>query len=810
MMEYDKRTQLHISVRNLVEFILRSGNIDNRHKSGPENAMQEGSRIHRLIQRRMGTDYHAEVPLKLLVHEDDYDLLIDGRADGIIIPMDGTIIIDEIKCIYKDLIYLNEPYETHLAQAKCYAYIYAKQENRRNMLVRMTYCNIDTEEIKYFNQDYTFEDLDVWFLGIYHQYKKWADFEYHWKKNRQQSIQKLEFPFPYRDGQKELVAQVYRTIYHKKRLFIEAPTGVGKTISTLFPTIKAVGEGLGDKIFYLTAKTVTASVAFDTYTILRQKGLKYKTVTLTAKEKMCPLEETECNPDHCPYADGHYNRINQAVFELLSNEDAFSREMILDYANRHMVCSFELGLDMALFSDGIICDYNYVFDPHAYLRRFFSEGITGNYLFLVDEAHNLVERGREMYSATLYKEDFLEIKKLVKIYDKKLERYLESCNRQLLELKRECDNYQVLPGISSFSLALTRAASQMEKWLEEDEGSEIRKDVFKFYMEIRHFLSMEERIDDNYEIYSEIDENGRFFVKLFCVQPSKNLRECLDKANSTILFSATLLPIRYYINLITGDLKDYAVYAKSTFSIEKLGLFIGTDISSKYSRRGTLEYYNIAFYLSQITQAKGGNYLVFFPSYVFLRNVYETYMDHFIQENQEIVLQQASMNEREREEFLEAFKNDGIDNETAAIDISTVIQMEVEIEKPKTLIGFCVLGGIFSEGIDLKNDSLIGSIIVGTGIPQVCSEREILKQYFDEKGMNGFDYAYRFPGMNKVLQSAGRVIRTTEDVGVVALLDDRFTSNQYQRLFPEEWKNIEYTTKEQVLGKIKHFWEQNK
>lgn len=800
------KDQVHISVRGLVEFILRSGNIDNRHKaSAPTDAMQEGGRIHRMIQSRMGSDYHAEISLKILLEEKDFDILIDGRADGIIIEDSGQVTIDEIKGVYQDIAYLQEPYEVHLSQAKCYAYIYARENQLKNIRIRMTYCNIDTENIKYFHQEYTFFELSRWFDALIEEYKKWAQFTHDWRIQRTESIKAMEFPFPYRKGQKELASQVYRTLYHRKRLFIEAPTGVGKTISTLFPTIKAIGEGLSEKIFYLTAKTITGTVAVETFENLKKNGLLFKTVAITAKDKMCLLEETECNPEACPYANGHYDRINDAIFDLLTTEDTYSREIIWEYAKKHMVCPFELCLDMSLFSDGVICDYNYVFDPNVYLRRFFADGVSGEYIFLVDEAHNLVERGRDMYSASLYKEDFLEIKHLVKPYDKKLEKQLESCNKQLLELKRECEGCNVLDSISAFGMALTRAATQFEKYFEED-PAEIHKEVFDFYLQVRHFMNMYELFDENYVAYSELMGDGRFQIKLFCVHPAKNLHLCMDKANSTILFSATLLPIQYYMNLLSNDPEDYAVYAESTFDERKRALFIGGDVSSRYTRRGPQEYYNIAMYIDKIVQAKKGNYMIFFPSHAFLNNIYETYCEYFQTEDVEIIVQESSMDEKEREEFLNSFRLNSNVGDTQRLDLTELIQMDIEIEENKTLLGFCVMGGIFSEGIDLKNDSLIGSIIVGTGLPQVCNEREILKAYFDEAGMNGFDYAYRFPGMNKVLQAAGRVIRTAEDEGVIALLDERFASGQYRRLFPREWQHVEKASINLIGEKVAEFW----
>ena len=821
-----EKVQVHISVRNLVEFILRSGSIDNRRASSPETAMQEGGRIHRMIQRQMGADYHAEVPLKYLYETEQYTVAIDGRADGVIRQIrekpekqeDGreeppSVTIDEIKGTYQELKRLKEADPVHLAQAKCYAYIYAGQNGLDEIKVRMTYCNMDTEEIKYFHFDFLFRELKEWFDEVMEQYRKWADYTFAWRKIRQETVKNLQFPFAYREGQKELATYVYQTIYHKRKLFIEAPTGVGKTISTVFPAVKAMGEGLGDKIFYLTAKTITRTVADDTFELLRKRGLRLKTVILTAKEKICFLEETDCNPVHCPYADGHYDRINEAIYDLLTHSDNFNREAIEVYAEKHKVCPFEMCLDMSLFADAVICDYNYVFDPHVYLKRFFADGIRGEYIFLIDEAHNLVERGREMYSAVLCKEDFLRMKKTVKELDGRMERHLDKCNKELLTFKRECETYRIEEYIDPFVMSLQRLSAVMETYLEEHDGTEsgsgglhtkeVRTEILEFYFEVCHFLDIYERVDENYVTYSELREDGSFILKLFCVNPSLNLLECMKKGRSTVLFSATLLPIQYYKELLGAEEGDYEVYAKSVFDPKRKALLIGSDVTSKYSRRTDMEYYNIACYIYEIVKNRHGNYMIFFPSHAFLQQIYTVFCDYFLEEDSmECILQENNMNERAREEFLQRFSG----NE--ACDLNTVVKMDIEMDEEKSLLGFCVLGGIFSEGIDLKNDSLIGAVIVGTGIPQVCNEREILKNYFDASESSGFDYAYRYPGMNKVLQAAGRVIRTAEDVGIVALLDERFLNRTYQRMFPREWEEFEVVTVNRVAKRVERFWDE--
>lgn len=779
-----EETIIRISVRSLVEFILREGDIDNRVSGSMEkDAMLLGGKIHRKIQSRMGTNYTAEVPLKIQMPCDGFVLQIEGRADGVL-KDDGKVLIDEIKGILRSLEHLEAPVPVHLAQAKCYAYIYAVQNSLKCIDVQMTYCQMETEEIRRFCQKFEFQELQTWFQDLVTQYEKWAKFEIEWRNVRNDSIRQIEFPFPYREGQRDLVVSVYRTILRKKKLFIQAPTGVGKTMATVFPAVRAVGEGLGEKIFYLTAKTITRTVAEQAFSLLKEKGLLYKTITLTAKEKICFCEEAECNPDACPYAKGHFDRVNDAVFDLITHSGDWSREVLEEQAKKHMVCPFEMSLDVSDWADAVICDYNYAFDPQAHLKRFFSESGKGEYLFLIDEAHNLVERGREMYSASLYKEDLLEVRKLVKAEDPKLAKRLSECNQQFLELKRECEHYQILKSVSHIALKLMNVLSKLEDYLEECKDAEKKKRVLDFYFAVRSFLNIHDIMDENYVIFSEMMEDGRFQIKLFCVNPAVNLQNYLEQGNSTIFFSATLLPVHYYKKLLSVEKDDYAVYAHSSFPQENKFLFIGTDVSTRYTRRGESTYQRFARYIAVMAEQKKGNYMAFFPSYRFLEEVHTCFLE-CVDHEVDSICQVSYMDEEQREKFLEEF----------------------EQEREKSLVAFCVMGGIFSEGIDLTDDKLIGAVIAGTGLPQVCTEREILKQYFNAADMDGFDYAYLYPGMNKVLQSAGRVIRTESDRGVILLLDDRFRAMRYREVFPREWQQYQLGSVKNLEQEIRTFWE---
>lgn len=780
----EQKKQVRISVRALVEFVLRSGDIDNRRSGAAQkDAMAAGTRIHKKIQKRMGGNYRAEVPLKYtaLDEEEDIELLVEGRADGIF-EEDGIVTIDEIKGVYMDLERLTEPVAVHMAQAMCYGYFYCCDRDLDGVRIQLIYCNLETEEIRRFHEDRSKEELEAWFRSVIHEYFKWARYLCHHELQRNQSISGLEFPFPYREGQRDLAVAVYKTISRKKRLFIQAPTGIGKTLSTIFPAVQAMGAGKASKVFYLTAKTITRTVAEEAFRILRSRGLVFTAVTITAKEKLCPMEKAECNPEACPYAKGHFDRVNEAVFDILHLEQEMDRETVLIYAEKYRVCPFEFCLDISSWTDGIICDYNYVFDPNVRLKRYFADGASGDYLFLVDEAHNLVSRAREMYSASVYKEDFLEVKRIIKGKSPRLERQLDRCNKLLLSMKRECGDWQLLEDVTGLAAGIMTAFSYMETFMEEFPEFPERETVLDFYFCLRDFLNVYEELDGHYRIYEENREDGSFLVRLFCVDPSRLLSRCMDQGASTILFSATLLPVRYYKTLLSGNQEDYAVYVNSPFPEENRLLMVAEDVSSRYTRRSPSEYRKVADYIRIVTQSRPGNYMVFFPSYQYMGEIEEILEEEPLKAD--LLVQGQGMGEAEKAEFLEEF----------------------EKERSHSLAAFCVMGGVFSEGIDLKEERLIGVIVVGTGLPMVCVEQEVLKGYFDETEEKGFDFSYQYPGMNKVLQAAGRVIRTPEDRGVILLLDDRFLRRDHLELFPREWEHFQVVNRGNAARCLEDFW----
>ena len=580
---------IKISVRNLVEFVLRSGDLDNRQAgAGQRNAMEAGSRIHKKIQKSMGANYQAEVSFKHVIDEGEFRIGLEGRADGVVTGPFG-VVIDEIKGVYMDISLLEEPIPVHLAQAKCYGYMYCFDHGLDQITVQMTYCNLETEEIRRLQRDYSFEELKEWFESLIHAYVKWARYLYQHGIRRDASLRELKFPYEYRVGQRDLAVSVYRAIDRRRDLFIQAPTGVGKTLSTVYPGLKAMGEGHVEKLFYLTAKTITRSVAQETFEVLREQGMYLRTVTITAKEKVCFLESPQCNPDACPYAKGHFDRVNDAVYGIIHREFGITGVKVISYARQYQVCRFGVSLSITSWVDGIICDDSYVFDPNARLRRYFSEGMEGEYLFLVDEAHNLVARGREMFSAALFKEDVLLIKRVLGGRADRVKRLLDRCNKQLLEMKRECETYVVHDSVNHLATTFMSLFGELETFMEEHREFEDRDLVLDFYFRLRDFLNVFESMDESYRIYSELQGDGRFMVKLMCVNPASHLKECMAKGRCTVFFSATLLPVTYYKELLSGNMEDYAVYAESPFPCENRLLLVAGDVGSQCTRRNRRE-----------------------------------------------------------------------------------------------------------------------------------------------------------------------------------------------------------------------------
>ncbi|MBC3797471.1 ATP-dependent DNA helicase [Acetobacterium tundrae] len=779
-----KQPEIKLSVRNLVEFILRSGNIDSQFMSN--SRALEGTRAHQKIQKdNKNKGYEPEVSLKYTVDYQGFTFKIEGRADGII-TKDDLLIVDEIKSTNWPLEYLEENYnETHWAQAKCYAFIYSVQNNIEQIGAQLTYYQLESEEIKQFLEVFSQNELTEFFYKLIDQYLIWASLTSDWVIKRDDSIKALDFPFEdYRKGQRKLAVSVYRTISEHKKIFVQAPTGIGKTISTLFPAIKAVAEGHTSKLFYLTAKTIVREVAEEAFSKMKEKGLEFKTVTLTAKDKLCFQTETICDPDHCEFAKGHFDRVNNALLDCLQQENHFTRPVIENYARKHQICPFEFSLDLTLWSDCVICDYNYVFDPRVYLKRFFMDN-GGDYTFLIDEAHNLVDRARSMFSAELYKKPILKLKRIFQDKEPGIAKSLDKLNAYMITMRKLADtdhHYLQKDEPKEVYPLIMRFISESEEWLAKNEGREGHEQLLELYFTALTFMRTAEFYDERYITYVE-NSYGDTRIKLFCLDPSYLLSEAIKRGKSAVFFSATLSPIDYFSEILGGREDCYKIILPSPFAVNNRALLIADHISTKYRNREE-SYFAIAECIKTVYDQKFGNYIAYFPSYQYMNDVYDAFSEKY--PDIYTIKQLTEMNEKEREHFLSLFKSDARDG----------------------VLGFCVLGGIFSEGVDLKHEELVGAMIVGVGLPQICFERNIIRDYFNEKNQRGFEYSYQYPGMNKVLQAAGRVIRTETDKGIILLIDDRFSNQSYQQLFPMEWfPHTRVVNSKELRSVLKEFWE---
>lgn len=778
-------TDLSLSIRTLAEFMLRSGSIDSRFSGLDRGAL--GTRLHRRLQKQGGKRYAAEVSLSYEYTLGDFCYHLSGRADGILTTSEG-LVVDEIKTTAAPLhLVLEDSHPAHWAQGCLYAHIICAEQGLDAISVQLRYCNIDTEEVKTFLRPYTAAQLADFVRDLLAGYEKWARLSTDARQQRNAALQALSFPFAeYREGQRPLAVASYNTYKEGGRLFVCAPTGIGKTISTLFPAMKALGEGYGERIFYLTAKSIARKAAEDAIGLLAAgRPLPFRSLTLTAKDKICFLEQRACLPELCPYADGYYDRLNDALYEILQTQTMLDREAVQAAAQKYRLCPYELSLDLALWCDCIIGDYNYLFDPVVHLQRFF-EGGGGDFLFLVDEAHNLVERSREMYSATLRKGDFFAFKKLLPKQYTRLHKSLAAVNTAFIGLRKDCEAEGVytlsrreLP--SDLEKPVERFVAAAEAFLEEHRGSEWENELLQLYFDALFYQRIAEGYGENYETLVH-RYRSEVSVKLFCLDPSGFLDKSLSLGRAAVLFSATLQPLPYYRATLGGGEDAKLLNLQSPFPPENLGLYVASGISTKYADRDA-SLGPVAALLAQMVQARKGNYIAYFPSYAYLRSV----LEEFWLQSPDVRthVQSSGMDEAAREEFLAAFSADA----------------------DESVLGFCVLGGVFAEGVDLVGERLIGTAVVGVGLPQMGPQPDALRRYYDELNGEGFAYAYQYPGMNKVLQAAGRVIRAHTDRGVVLLIDSRFATSRYLAMFPAHWAHWQQADGRSLPGALQAFWQ---
>ncbi|NLM73821.1 MAG: ATP-dependent DNA helicase [Clostridiaceae bacterium] len=787
-------SKFKISVRGLVSFSIPN---DESWSFSSYRMAHEGTLAHSKLQaiNREKGDYSSEVHLSHTFQVKDCLIELSGRADGIW-NIDGKYIVHEIKTSATPLSEIGENFsEYHWAQGKCYALLLAETKELDEVTVRLTYYDSENNNEKSFDKTFSAEKLRKFIKSLLYPYATWALGQAKWKELRNQSIQNIVFPYPsFRKGQKLLSYNVFKCIEDSRRLFVQAPTGIGKTMGVLYPAIKSLAEGKIDRLFYLTAKTTTRGIAETAYDILTQQGLRLRAITLTAKDKLCLNDTKNCNPEKCPFIEGFQYRCKRVANQLLKKNDFFSREIISEAGLRHGICPFELSLELAMSCDLIICDYNYVFDPRVYLRRFFQQKGYENYLIMVDEAHNLYDRAREMYSASIDVKTISDVSKEIKKEQPEIYRTLRELKKTLTSLEKTAEEPQTAAGIKYYTYKepplllkepLEKFILATENWIMAFNEEESYTDsLFTLFFDLLHFKNV---LDLYSPIYRTLltGSKTKLQLSLLCTDPAPMLNKTMEKARSTILFSATLSPLWYFRNILGGTESDITLRLPSPFPSENLLVCIEDRIETRFSQRK--QYLEAtASAIHSFSVAHKGNIMVFFPSYKYMQDVLDIFKGY--EGDFEIIFQDREMSEQSREEFLAKFEPDG----------------------NKTLIAFCVMGGVFGEGIDLKGDLLTGVIIIGVGLPQVSPIQEILRSYFQKKGQPGFTFAYTYPGINKVLQAAGRLIRSEEDRGALLLIDSRFSTREYQSLLPEEWQPIPRTS----LGfdlkeEIYKFWSKN-
>jgi DNA excision repair protein ERCC-2 len=778
------KNRLQISVRKLVEYVLTEGDLELDRFIG-RNRIRAGQNAHKKIQRSRPKEYISEYTVSGTIKTKHFELVVSGRIDGIYIYPD-EIIIDEIKTTFSELkFFLQKENVLHWAQAKVYAYLYALEKNLQNIKLQLTYYQLKSKKIREIRKSFGFKELEDFFNNLVSRYLDWADKLVKWKIERDTSIKELLFPFPsYRKGQREMAVQVYRTIRDSGQFLVQAPTGIGKTMAVLFPSIKAIGEGAISKIFYLTARTTGKKAAEKAIYKLQKNGLKLKFLTLTAKDKICFNPGRMCNAEECEYAKGYYDRVQDALYEIFK-KDAFAREIIENISLKFKVCPFEFSLYLSLWTDCVVCDYNYAFDPRVKLKRFFGEesGIKEDFTFLIDEAHNLVNRARDMFSAELKKQDFLDVRCALKNKLTRIYKAMGKVNSWFLKAWKECEekgsNYNVDELPENLYPLLIDFLFKTEKWLSLNIKTGFRENLLNLYFQVISFIRISENFCEDYSTcYEKFKKDLK--LKMFCLNPSTQLKEALTKSRSAIFFSATLTPLDYFREILGCSENAGKMILSSPFPQENLKVFLDHKTSTRYrDREKNIE--KISSLISNFVIHKKGNYMIYFPSYEYLGKIYESFSQN--DPDVDLLIQQPGMTEIERNEFIDRFSQN---NE-------------------RTLIGFAVMGGVFGEGIDLVGERLDGAVVVGVGLPGISFERDLIRDYFNREN-KGFEFAYRFPGINRVLQAAGRVIRTENDRGVILLIDDRFNSFSYKYLLPQWWKIIKLRNKQYLKNELDTFW----
>jgi DNA excision repair protein ERCC-2 len=761
--------------------VLRTGDIDNRIFN--RSSMNEGTRIHAFYQSKQGSNYLSEYLLGGTYEVDGFTVFLEGRADGIIIN-DDLAIIDEIKSTVVELDDFHREQEAwHVGQAKCYALMYANEKNLDKIGVRLTYIHQTKDDKMVKNYVFSRSELAADIRAYIQSYLEFYTIVLRRLNKRNETAGALDFPFlNFRKGQRELAKYAYGIAKNGGTLFVEAPTGIGKTISTLYPFVRSFSDGVNEKIFYLTAKNSGKEAALQAVELMKEKGVKLSEVIVTAKDKICFCPGKACNPDECPFAKDYYTKIRDVLAKSLARYDAFDVGRVSRIASAHHICPFELQLDLSLYVDVIICDYNYLFDPLVYFRRYFDNDAS-RMLVLVDEAHNLVDRGRDMYSASLDSVAFERARKAVRRLEHKKIKNANNRIAKLFKILKESSavGETVIAAFDPKTIRALEAYLLAAQDINRNHHSYVNEDFRQFFLDVNRFLKIYEFADDSFTLYVTKTPDEIVKISIYCLDPSNHLRRSLSQVKGRILFSATLSPYEYYVDVTGGRDDDPVLLLPSPFDANNLLLMIAPTVSVKYKNRADT-YRLVAEYIESFVAHKIGNYLIYAPSHAYLNELVKVLS---LPEDADVFIQNREMTDIEKEKFLDRFT----------------------LNPTKTTIGIVVVGGVFGEGIDLIDDRLIGVAVIGVGLPQICFERDLIRDYFDKRGQKGYEYAYVNPGMNRVMQAVGRVIRSEKDRGMALLIDDRFLNNRYRDLFKHEWSHYDVViTLEDMAASIRSFW----
>jgi DNA excision repair protein ERCC-2 len=757
-LEYD------ISVRELAEFVHRRGDLGDESTFRRSNRALEGIKGHKRIQQSRGTDYRPEVPVERSFVRGEVGLRVIGRVDGVV---DGlTPLVEEIKTVEAGWSRQADP--VHWAQLRIYAGILALERAWPHASLQLTYLELDTNEVFLFREE-TSRDVLLEFLNeTVEEWFSWLIPHVEWIRQRNTSTENAPFPFTnFRAGQRELARSVYRAVQNKFNLFVEAPTAMGKTLATLYPAIKGLPLISDGKVFYVTAKTPGRLAAQDALQKLRDTGVQVRSVSLTAKTKICFAPDASgCDAATCPFRKGYYDRYKPAMRELLLATQRLDNDNISIVARKHQVCPFELSLDVSNWVDVIIGDYNYVFDPTVMLQRYFGEG-RAKHVVLIDEAHNLVDRSRDMYSASLAFDDLFvatgtredktaeKIRRALGVARDQLQALMKSTSTGVPRPKPYHRGAFVAEAVPKAFIETLRALDRaIETFLVEQSSREAALTWLEPYFAVHRFLQVSDAFDETYRM---IIDPGNQSVTLFCVDPSKRLAQTLKGLRTAVFFSATLSPLDYFIDLLGGSAESAKGCYASPFRTDQLTVRIA-PLNVSFQERGR-SMDSVVEAIRRHLRQNPGNNLIYCPSLAYLDQLHQKLTALGIPS----FAQRAGMAESERESFLAKFTNG-----TGSV-------------------GLAVLGGIFAEGIDLPGEQLVGVTVIGVGLPGLSIERDLLVAYFDQKERPGFDYAYRYPGMQRVLQAVGRLIRSEDDQGAALLVDRRFLEPSYESLFPSWW-----------------------